>query len=205
MNSVHIYAHIIAVAFVIIGALNWLAIGVAKVNVLEAIFASVTPPKGLERVFGPSSIIPRVMYVIVGVSALTLAIKRDTYLPFLGPTAVPCSLIPERIPEGADTTVEVTVTPGTKVLYWAAEPATEGLKKMNDWRAAYLKFMNAGVTIAGSDGTAKLSLKNPQPYTVPWKGRLEPHVHFRVCGENGTMGRIETVYMADGRVEGFTE
>lgn len=186
----HTYAHIIAIVFVIIGALNWLAIGVAKVNLLE-------------KVFGPSSIVPRVLYVIVGVSALGLAFHRDTYLPFLGQTVMPCSLIPERIPDGADTTVEVKVTPGAKVLYWAAEPATEGLKKINDWRGAYLKYMNAGVTIAGADGTATLSLKNPQPYTVPWKGRLEPHVHFRVCGENGMMERIETVYMADGRVEAF--
>lgn len=186
----HTYAHIIAVILVIIGALNWLFIGVAKVNLLE-------------KAFGPSSIIPRFLYVIVGVSALGLAFHRDTYLPFLGPTVIPCSLIPERIPEGADVTVEVKVTPGAKVLYWAAEPATEGLKKMNDWRAAYLKYMNAGVTIAGADGTATLFLKNPQPYTVPWKGRLDPHVHFRVCGENGMMERIETVYMADGRVEAF--
>jgi hypothetical protein len=63
--------------------------------------------------------------------------------------------------------------------------------------------MNAGATKADSDGTASLLLRNPQPYSVPWKGRLEPHVHFRVCGENGMMGRIQTVYMADGRVEGF--
>lgn len=188
----HTYAHIIAIIFVIIGALNWLGIGLAKVNILE-------------KAFGASSIIPRILYVVVGVSALGLAFHRDTYLPFLGLTVVPCSLIPERIPEGADTTVEVKVTPGAKVLYWAAEPATEGLKKINDWRGAYLQYMNAGVTIAGADGTAALLLKNPQPYTVPWKGRLEPHVHFRVCGENGIMERIETVYMADGRVEAFTD
>jgi uncharacterized membrane protein YuzA (DUF378 family) len=186
----YIYVHIIAIIFVIIGALNWLGIGTLKVNMLE-------------RIFGSRSIIPRILYVIVGVSALALAFHRDTYLPFLGPTALPCSLIPERIPEGADTTVEVKVRPGAKVLYWAAEPATEGLKNINDWRAAYLQNMNAGVTIAGTDGTASLFLKNPQAYTVPWKGRLEPHVHFRVCGENGMMERIETVYMADGRVEPF--
>ena len=180
----------ISIIFVIIGALNWLSIGLFKVNVLES-------------VFGRSSIVPRILYVIVGVSALIIAFHRDTYLPFLGPTVVPCSLIPERIPEGADTTVDVIVKPGAKVLYWAAEPSTEGLKKINDWRGAYLKFMNAGVTIAGADGTASLLIKSPQPYTVPWKGRIEPHVHFRVCGENGMMGRIDTVYMSDGRVEPF--
>ena len=157
----------------------------------------------LERVFGSSSIVPRVLYVVIGLSALAIAFDRDTYLPFLGPTVVPCALIPETIPKGADTTIEVVVAPGAKVLYWAAEPSTDGLKKITDWRGAYLEYMNAGATKADSDGTAVLLVRNPQPYTVPWKGRLEPHVHFRVCGENGLMGRIQTVYMADGRVEGF--
>ena len=186
------FTFMISMVFIILGALNWLLIGAFKINVLE-------------NVFGKSSIIPRALYVIVGVSALAIMFNRDTYLPFLGPTVVPYSLIPERIPEGADTTVEVKVTPGAKVLYWAAEPATDGLKKINDWRGAYLKFMNAGVTVANENGMAFLLVRSPQPYTVPWKGRLEPHVHFRVCGKDGFMERIQTVYMADGRVEGFVE
>jgi uncharacterized membrane protein YuzA (DUF378 family) len=184
-------AFLFLMAIIIVGALNWLIIGLLNVNVLE-------------RIFGANSFIPRIVYVIVGISALALMFQRDTYLPFLGPTVLPCSLIPERIPEGADTSVQVNVTPGAKVLYWAAEPSSEGLKKINDWRGAYLKFMNAGVVTATKDGVATLYVKNPQPYTVPWKGRLEPHVHYRVCGQNGMMERIETVYMSDGRVEPFT-
>jgi hypothetical protein len=185
------FVRMIAILIVIIGAFNWLAIGLIKFNVLE-------------KIFGANSIIPRLLYVIVGVSALLIAFDRDTYLPFLGPTVVPCSLIPERIPKGADTRIEVHVAPRSKVLYWAAEPATEGLKKINDWRGAYLEYMNAGATTANCDGVASLLVKNPQPYVVPWKGRLEPHIHFRVCSENGMMGRIKTVFM-DGRVEGFRD
>jgi uncharacterized membrane protein YuzA (DUF378 family) len=86
---------------IIIGSLNWLSVGLGM-NVLE-------------RVFGSSSIIPRIIYVIVGISALAIAFDRDTYLPFLGPTAVPCALIPETIPKGADTSIEVMVAPGAKV------------------------------------------------------------------------------------------
>jgi len=94
----------------------------------------------------------------------------------------------------------VYVRPGSKVLYWAAEPATEGLKKINDWRQAYLKFMNAGVVTANASGLATLYVRNPQPYIVPWKGRIEPHIHYRVCGgdSEGMMGRIETVYVSEG-------
>ena len=182
---------IVLMILIILGSLNWLAVGLG-VNVLE-------------KIFGSASIVPRIIYVIIGLAALAIAFDRDTYLPFLGASVVPCALIPESIPEGAHTTIEVLVAPGAKVLYWAAEPGTEGRKKIKDWRGAYLEFMNAGATKADSDGTAALLVRNPQPYSVPWKGRIEPHIHFRVCGENGMMGRIQTVYMADGRVEGFVD
>jgi len=55
-----------AMIFIIVGAVNWLSIGLTKVNMLE-------------RVFGSNSIIPRFLYVIVGISALAIAFDRDTY------------------------------------------------------------------------------------------------------------------------------
>ena len=174
----------------IVGALNWLIIGVAGVNVLEKLVGKV---------------VARILYVLVGLAALAVAFNRDTYLPFLGETVMPCSIMPQHIPKGADTSLTVNVRPGTTVLYWAAEPETEGLKKIGDWRKAYLKFMNAGVVKANAQGDAVLLVRAPQPYTVPWKGRLEPHVHFRVCGDDGMLARIKTVFVADGRVEGFTD
>ena len=180
----------LAMALILVGALNWLVIGIANVNVLEMLF-------------GRS--MARVLYVLVGLAALSVAFNRDTYLPFLGETVMPCSIIPEQIPKGADTSLTVNVTPGATVLYWAAEPETEGLKKVADWRKAYLKFMNAGVVKANANGVAVLLMRAPQPYKVPWKGRLEPHVHFRVCGGDGILARIKTVFVADGRVEGFTD
>lgn len=179
-----------SMVLLIVGALNWLFIGIAGVNVLE-------------RLVGKT--LARILYVLVGLAALLIAFNRDTYLPFLGKTVMPCSIIPEHIPKGADTTLTVNVTPGATVLYWAAEPETEGLKKIGDWRKAYLKFMNAGVVKANAEGEAVLLVRAPQPYTVPWKGRLEPHVHFRVCGDDGMLARIKTVFVADGRVEGFTD
>lgn len=179
-----------SMVLLIVGALNWLIIGVAGVNVLEGLVGRT---------------LARILYVLVGLAALLIAFNRDTYLPFLGETVMPCSIIPEQIPKGADTSLTVNVTPGSTVLYWAAEPETEGLKKIGDWRKAYLKFMNAGVVKANAQGEAVLLARAPQPYTVPWKGRLEPHIHFRVCGGDGMLGRIKTVFVADGRVEGFTD
>ena len=181
---------IVAVVLLLAGAFNWLVIGISGVNVLEVLFGKM---------------VARILYVVVGLAALFVAFNRDTYLPFLGETVMPCSIIPEHVPKDANTSMTVHVSPGATVLYWAAEPSTEGLKKITDWRGAYLKYMNAGVVKADGEGTAVLLVRAPQPYSVPWKGRLEPHIHFRVCAGDGFLGRIKTVFVSDGRVEGFTD
>jgi protocatechuate 3,4-dioxygenase beta subunit len=63
--------------------------------------------------------------------------------------------------------------------------------------------MNVGVVTANADGVATLHIRHPQPYRVPFKGRLEPHIHFRICSDSGIMSRIKTVFLSDGHVEGF--
>lgn len=134
--------------------------------------------------------------LLVTVCALYLAFQRSTYLPFLGETVMPCSLLKEQTPEAANYEKRVAIQgPGRKVLFWAAEPDTEHLEKINDWRKAYLGFHNAGVTIVGEDNTAVLKVRTPQPYTVPMKGRLEAHIHYRVCGNNGFLGPVQTVFL----------
>jgi uncharacterized membrane protein YuzA (DUF378 family) len=181
----------LAIIILIIGALNWLSVGVAGVNFVETLL-------------GRS--IARGIYIVVGIAALSIMFNRDTYLPFLGETVLPCGVIPESTPQGANTEMRVSDLPvGAKILYWAAEPETEGLKKTVDWRKAYLEFMNAGVTIVGQDGIAVLRVRKPQAYTVPWKGQIEPHIHFRICSADGMLARIKTVYVSDGRVEGFQD
>lgn len=179
-----------AMVLILVGALNWLLVGLFKLNLVELIFGKGSLARGI--------------YVLVGVAALSILFNRDTYLPFLGETVLPCSLLPDRVPPGATKELHITAPPGSKILYWAAEPQMESLKQINDWRAAYAKFENAGVTHADSNGYAILKVREPQPYVVPFKGRIEPHVHFRICGDNGMVGRIKTVFVADERVEGFS-
>lgn len=182
-------AYMMAIVLLVVGALNWLLVGVFRVNLVEFLLG-----KGM---------IARSIYILVGISALVIAFNRDTYLPFLGETLVPCSVLQNKTPPGATTQIQVTVEPNSKVLYWAAEPETERLQNIQDWRKAYLSYENAGVTTADGDGIATLRVRRPQPYLVPWKGRLEPHIHFRVCGERGFMNRVKTVFLSDGHVEGF--
>jgi uncharacterized membrane protein YuzA (DUF378 family) len=177
------WIHIFAIALLVIGGLAWGILGLTRTNVVSAIFGRFAP----------------IIYVAVGVAALLVAFKRSSYLPFLGETVMPCSLLSERTPEHADTAVDIHgLTPGSKVLFWATEPATEGLAKINDWRRAYLDFANAGVTTADAGGHATLHVRKPQPYTVPMKGRLEAHVHWRVCGDDGMVGPVKTTKLTGG-------
>jgi hypothetical protein len=143
------------------------------------------------------------LYIVVGVCALYLAFDRATFLPFLGTTVSPCSVLKETVPENADYEKKVSVQgPGKKVLFWAAEPTNEHLSELNDWRKAYLGFENAGVAIVGNDNMVTFRVRKPQPYTVPFAGRLEAHIHYRVCWGTGQMGPIQTIFLDDVKIQG---
>ena len=135
-----------------------------------------------------------VLSVLMAVGALYIGFRRDTYLPFLGETIMPCSVLKEQMPEHADTEVRVSgLEPGAKVLFWAAEPATEGLAKIKTWDRAYLDFANAGVARVDQGGHVSLRVRKPQPYTVPGLlgQSLEAHVHWRTCKEGGFLGPVQ--------------
>lgn len=180
----------IAMVLVLIGALNWLLVGLFQLNLVQTLLG-----KGL---------LARSIYVIVGIAAVAIMFDRDTYLPFLGSAVLPCASVPDRTPPGASKMVTVTAPPGSKVLYWAAEPEMEGLKELQTWKDAYATYENAGVTTADSNGQAVLKVRAPQGYSVPFKGRLAPHIHFRICESAGMLGRVKTIFLEDGHVEGFS-
>lgn len=142
---------------------------------------------------GKGTFATNLIFFLVGVSALGLALFRDSYLPFLGPTIVPCSLLTTQVPEGADFEVRVNVRPGAKILYWAAESANKDLHSILDWRKAYKSLKNAGVTVADANGEATLRVRKPQPYTVLVNRELSPHIHYRMCEDEGTLSRVQTV------------
>ncbi len=175
---------------VIVGALNWLLVGLFQFNLVQTVLG-----KGA---------FARSIYIFVGLAALVIMFDRDTYLPFLGPTVLPCASVPDRTPPGASKMVTVKAPPGSKILYWAAEPEMESLRQIQTWKEAYAGYENAGVTTADSEGNAVLKVRTPQAYTVPFRGRLDPHIHFRICESSGMLGRIKTIFLSDGRVEGFS-
>lgn len=172
-----------AVVFLLLGAFQFIVIAFFQINLLTAVFGE--------------GFFTNLIYVLIASSALYLMLQRDTYLPFLGATHVPCSVLQPREPPGATKSVQVSVPPHAKVLYWASEPSVDSNASLESWKKAYTNYENAGVAIADASGTAVLRVRNPQPYKVPFKGRLESHVHYRVCGEPGWMESVQTVMISD--------
>ena len=171
------WIELLSLLLIVVGALNWGLIGLFKFNAVawlaQRTFKSLEP----------------VVYVLVGLAAVLNVLSRDYYLTFLGPAAFPCGSLVERIPEKADTEVDVFVTPNANVIYWAAEPSTN--VKPSPW-IAYDKYANAGVVRSDATGKATLKFRNPAQYNVPWRGTLPAHVHYRVCNMGGMMSRVET-------------
>ena len=179
--------HMIVVALVLIGGINWLAVGLTGKDLVRFVLS----PK-----------YARMVYVIVGISALGLLFRRDIYLPFLGESLVPAGALSAKAPQGANDQVTITTKPGSKVVYWAAEPNPTG-KGLPTWQEAYGSYENSGVAVADDRGKALLRFRGaPQAYSVPMHGRLEPHVHFRVA-DDAMLGPVQTYFLKDGRVEGF--
>ena len=80
--------HKIAIVLLVIGALNWGLVGAFRINLVD-------------RLLGKGTGLSRAVYVLVGIAALGVAFNRDTYLPFLGESVFPCSVLPDQVPAGA--------------------------------------------------------------------------------------------------------
>ena len=136
--------------------------------------------------------IEKYIYMLVGVAAIFL-FNRDTFLPFLGDTVMPTSILQIKTPANHTVEQSVIIPPNTKVIYWASEPNDAILD--NPWDA-YLDYDNMGVTTSDDTGKAILKVRQPSAYKKPYKNKvLEPHIHYRYAISNGMLSRLETVYV----------
>ena len=184
--------HMVLIALVLVGALNW-GFHTFGYNLVEML------NRFLSGVFKRRLPLDRIIYVVVAISALILAFQRDMWLPFLGETVLPGAIVALKTNSG-DTTVDVQVKPGTKVVYWAAEPSADegavGAAKADPpVKAAYDKFENSGVVVANEQGVAKLVFNKGTSYIVPSGRKIESHVHYREFGEDGMMGPVKSVFI----------
>ena len=85
----------VAMVLLIVGGLNWLSVAIFDCNLVSAVFGD--------------GVISKVIYILVGLSALGVMLDRDTYLPFLGPMVAPCTVLENREPPGATKEIKVIV------------------------------------------------------------------------------------------------
>ena len=175
--------HLILVALVVIGSINWgtTAFGYNLVDIIKS---------ALNKAVGQETYLDKIIYVLVALAAIKLASKRDFWLPFLGKTVLPSNLIPLKDIVG-DTTIEVKVHPNTKIAYWASLPQkTAEIPKVED---AYGDYKNAGVVLSDKNGIAKLIINKGTSYTVPYGMEISRHVHYRELDHDmGFIGKIHT-------------
>jgi len=177
--------HLIVIALVIIGALNWgtTAFGYNLVDIIKNV---------VNKIAHRETYLDKIIYILVGLAAIKLASKRDFWLPFLGKTVLPSSLIPLKDIIG-DTTIEVKVSPNVKVAYWASLPQkTTEIPKVEN---AYGDYNNAGVVLSDKNGIAKLIINKGTNYIVPNGREISRHVHYRELDQDmGFIGKIHTSY-----------
>ena len=169
---------------VIIGALNWMLVAF-DCNLVEC-FAN-----NINKLLKTNYRIDKVIYVIVACAAILLAIKKETWLPFLGWTILPTNLLDQKMPLEYDSKYEIKTEPNKKIVYWAAM----GKNNPNqDVVNAYGNYENSGVTMSDANGNAVLYILAGEGYVTPYGIRKSKHIHYRLVMSNNSLGRVHTVY-----------
>ncbi len=180
------YLHIFALAFVLAGGIIVL-LRMFDIDVID-------------RVKDYNGIAANVLMIVIGLSAVYLMTKPMVYLPFLGETVLPQSLLTEKRPEKYSKEMVVKALPGSTVAYWASDEMEpeEDPRKVRSWMTAYGSYKNAGVVKADMDGNAKIYLDCPQKYQVGnmFKKVLPRHVHYRVS-KDWYLSPVYTIMLKD--------
>jgi uncharacterized membrane protein YuzA (DUF378 family) len=179
--------HMVLVALVIIGALNW-GSSVFGYNLVEILNFHIN------QLVGYQTNLNKMIYIAIALAALRLALKKTTWLPFLGYSAFPSqSLVPNKYNSIGNTIIKVNVKPNTRVAYWASLPRQTSEIPLVE--QAYGKFENSGVVLSDNNGIAELLVLPGTEYIVPSGRVIKRHVHYRELDlHTGMMGRLETVY-----------
>lgn len=138
----------------------------------------------------------KVIAAVVLVVVVYLGSFRNTYLPFLGPTVLPQSLLkaPGTVAKTGATQVTLfaDVPDNTKVVYWAAKTSQDII--FEDPFVAYEGYTNAGIALV-KNKQANLVIDCPSSYKIPSGKTLPPHVHYRIVYPNGILGSVQTLYV----------
>jgi uncharacterized membrane protein YuzA (DUF378 family) len=176
--------YMFALFLTLVGALNWGLVATGT-NLVEKIAQTISSLSGFNQ-----QTLEKLVYLAVALSAVYIGTRREHWLPFLGHTVFPPSLVPLKEPTEHNHIVEVRVAPNAKVAYWGAIASNT----IPDVLTAYNEFENSGVVMADDKGIAKLKVIKGTGYIVPSGRYIPPHVHYRVVNgsQGGMMGRVMT-------------
>ena len=177
------YFNLITLIFILFGAFHLIIIGLFNINILKIISRY------------KFSYIEKILYILIGISVIFNIFNRDYYLPFLGDSAFPCGLFEEKEPIHANIKVFVHTPPHSGVIYWAAETNNNIIQNP---LSAYGNYKNVGITKSDGKGLTILKIRSPASYKTPFGKILKPHIHYRVCINNGMLSSVKTVFINSG-------
>lgn len=180
--------HFIATFLVLVAGINW---GVITYTKGDDLFSMIGVPYSVAQS----------LYYVIAILSVYLFFRRDTWLPFLGQTFIPPSVLQPHYPEGANVTVVIEDLPANvPVIYWASQEAN--ISQVQNWKAAYGKYLNSGVSMSDSTGRTTFAILCPQVYSVGKFGiskQLDRHVHYRyaIDANNGMFSPVYTKKVAN--------
>jgi hypothetical protein len=121
MNRLHTMTHMVLLTILIIGCLNWgtTAFGYNLVKMLSNVININLHTKYP---------IDKFIYIIISVIALYIASNIHFWLPFLGDTVFPTSLVPFKTITNSNRNITIHTKPNTKIAFWAALPRGDNPK-----------------------------------------------------------------------------
>lgn len=193
-NEMEIKTHFVLVALVVVGAVNW-GLHAFGYNAVDALSNFVNSLLKMDLQLN------KIIYVVVALAGIMLAIKRTSWLPFLGKSVLPSSLVPLYNNTNANKKIVITTKPNSKIAYWAAYNKSNGqdngldngLDTEQDVVTAYADYLNSGVVMSDNNGSAVLSIKEGAGYVVPSGKTISRHVHYRIIEPDAMMGPVNTV------------
>lgn len=185
-KNLEIQIYLICVILLIVGGLNWGLIGTFNLNIVKLI----------NQYTFNSPIFENIVYITVGLATIYLSTKKSFYLPFLGKTILPPSILKKMNNSmKANNSITVDAPNAESVIYWAADPLDakqiDGSKYAFE---AYNKYANSGVAEVVS-GKAVLNVNCPQKYWVSKMGikkTLPKHLHYRLVYPSGWVSEVNT-------------
>jgi uncharacterized membrane protein YuzA (DUF378 family) len=180
------YVFMYANMFVLFAAINT---ALYKMNPSFNILSKVIKDRTFRRIF----------YILVGLLAVYLILKRETFLPFLGESVVPTSVFKNHNnnmnsedPNRKMINLTITAPNAEKIIWWAASEDQHTIAKNPD--EAYKEYQNSGVSTVSTDGTVKIVFPCPTQYKIPSGRTLKKHLHYRET-HGGMLGEVKTIFL----------